>query len=61
VEELRDKLRERARRGEDTIDVPTFKKIAGVTRKSAIPLLERFDAEQLTIRRGDLRVIRGAS
>jgi selenocysteine-specific elongation factor len=61
VEELRSKLRERARRGEDTIDVPTFKKIAGVTRKSAIPLLERFDAEQLTIRRGDLRVIRGGS
>lgn len=61
VEELRGRLRERARRGEDTIDVPTFKKIAGVTRKSAIPLLERFDAEQLTIRRGDLRVIRGGS
>jgi selenocysteine-specific elongation factor len=57
IEELRKKLRERAGRGEDTIDVPTFKKLAGVTRKSAIPLLERFDAERLTRRRGDLRVI----
>jgi selenocysteine-specific elongation factor len=61
VEALRRKLRERARRGEETIDVPAFKRLAGVTRKSAIPLLERFDAEQLTVRRGDLRVIRDDS
>jgi selenocysteine-specific elongation factor len=57
LQHLRERLRERARRGEDTLDVATFKKLAGVTRKSAIPLLERFDAERLTVRRGDLRVI----
>ncbi len=40
------------------IDVPKFKDIAGVSRKFAIPLLEYFDREKVTIRAGDKRVIR---
>ena len=39
------------------IDVPTFKELAGVSRKYAIPLLEYFDREQVTRRTGDKRLI----
>ncbi|HQU83922.1 MAG TPA: SelB C-terminal domain-containing protein, partial [Pyrinomonadaceae bacterium] len=39
------------------IDVPKFKEIAGVSRKYAIPLLEYFDRERITIRAGDKRLI----
>ncbi len=51
------KIRESA--GSDrTIDVAQFKEISGVSRKYAIPLLEYFDREKITIRTGDKRVIR---
>ena len=40
-----------------TIDVPQFKEIAGISRKYAIPLLEYFDREKVTVRSGDKRVI----
>jgi len=39
------------------IDVSTFKDLAGVSRKYAIPLLEYFDREQVTRRAGDKRLI----
>jgi selenocysteine-specific elongation factor len=39
------------------IDVPKFKEIAGVSRKYAIPLLEYFDREKITVRAGDKRLI----
>ena len=39
------------------IDVPKFKEIAGVSRKYAIPLLEYFDREKITMRVGDKRQI----
>ena len=42
---------------ERLIDVPTFKEIAGITRKYAIPLLEYFDRERITRRAGDKRII----
>ena len=35
-----------------------FKELLGVTRKYAIPLLEYFDAQRVTIRRGEHRVLR---
>lgn len=41
-----------------TIDVAKFKEISGVSRKYAIPLLEYFDREKITIRTGDKRIIR---
>ncbi len=39
------------------IDVPTFKELAGVSRKYAIPLLEYFDRVGVTKRAGDKRII----
>jgi selenocysteine-specific elongation factor len=39
------------------IDVPSFKDIAGVSRKYAIPLLEYFDQQKITARRGDKRLV----
>lgn len=39
------------------IDVATFKDLAGVTRKYAIPLLEFLDRERITRREGDNRII----
>jgi selenocysteine-specific elongation factor len=38
-----------------------FKDLLGVSRKYAIPLLEYFDSQKVTIRVGDKRVLRGAS
>jgi selenocysteine-specific elongation factor len=38
-----------------------FKDLVGVSRKFAIPLLEYFDNQKLTIRLGDKRVLRGSS
>lgn len=38
-----------------------FKDLLGVSRKFAIPLLEYFDGQKLTIRVGDKRVLRGTS
>lgn len=56
LEALRAKLREFAARSE-TIDVAGFKRLAGVTRKNAIPLLEYLDGERVTRRVGDVREI----
>jgi selenocysteine-specific elongation factor len=42
---------------EHTIDVAQFKELAGVSRKYAIPLLEYFDREKITVRSGDKRLI----
>ena len=59
VDGLKSKLNNYASQHEPErlIDVPTFKELAGVSRKYAIPLLEYFDREQLTRRAGDKRVI----
>jgi selenocysteine-specific elongation factor len=56
LEALRGKLLEFARTS-STIDVGTFKELAGATRKNAIPLLEQFDEERLTRREGNVRRI----
>jgi selenocysteine-specific elongation factor len=42
---------------ERLIDVGTFKDLAGVSRKYAIPLLEYLDRERITRRAGDKRII----
>ncbi|HKS10973.1 MAG TPA: selenocysteine-specific translation elongation factor [Pyrinomonadaceae bacterium] len=59
IETLKMKLQTYAAQHEPDrlIDVPTFKTLAGVSRKYAIPLLEYFDREHLTRRAGDKRVI----
>ncbi len=56
--DLRAKLREYSAQSK-TIDVATFKELAGVTRKNAIPLLEYLDGERATRRVGDRREILG--
>jgi len=43
-----------------SIDAQSFKELTGLTRKFAIPLLEFFDREKLTLRIGDKRVLRKA-
>jgi len=58
LEELRRRVREFGRSSR-TMDVGTFKDLAGVTRKNAIPLLEQLDAERVTRRSGNLREILG--
>ena len=57
--ELRTKLWQyaAAHEPERAIDVATFKDLAGVSRKYAIPLLEYFDRERVTQRQGDRRFI----
>jgi selenocysteine-specific elongation factor len=42
---------------ERLIDVATFKELAGVSRKYAIPLLEYLDLARITRRAGDKRMI----
>jgi selenocysteine-specific elongation factor len=56
LEGLRARLRRHAATSR-AIDVGTFKELAGVTRKNAIPLLEQLDAERATRRVGDSREI----
>jgi selenocysteine-specific elongation factor len=40
------------------IDPAAYKDLTGQTRKFTVPLMEHFDAERLTVRRGNLRVLR---
>jgi selenocysteine-specific elongation factor len=46
-----------ASKSDHSIDMAEFKDLAGVSRKYAIPLIEYFDRERLTVRRGDKRII----
>jgi selenocysteine-specific elongation factor len=58
IDDLITKLKEFAAKSSDKlIDVPTFKDLAGISRKYAIPLLEYFDREKVTRRAGDKRLI----
>jgi selenocysteine-specific elongation factor len=43
--------------GKESLDVPEFKAMFGLTRRLAIPLLEHLDAEKVTRRVGDRRVV----
>jgi len=40
------------------ISTPEFKDMTGASRKYVIPLIEHFDATQVTIRIGDIRKLR---
>jgi selenocysteine-specific elongation factor len=42
------------------IDTPAYKELIGTTRKHAVPLMELLDAERVTLRVGNRRVLRGA-
>jgi selenocysteine-specific elongation factor len=56
LEAMLEKLRAYAT-GSKMIDVATFKELAGVTRKNAIPLLEYLDDQRVTRRVGNVREI----
>ena len=43
------------------IETLAYKALIGTTRRTAIPLMELFDTERLTLRRGDLRFLRGGA
>jgi selenocysteine-specific elongation factor len=43
------------------ISTPQFKDMTGASRKYVIPLIEHFDAQNLTIRIGDIRKLRKGS
>ena len=58
IDRLIGNLKAQAEKGDRTIDVAKFKEMAGVSRKYAIPLLEYFDREKVTLRTGDTRAIR---
>jgi|ERR1051326_2513389 selenocysteine-specific elongation factor len=51
---LRDYASQKSNRA---IDVPTFKEVAKVSRKYAIPLLEYYDRQRVTRREGDRRIV----
>lgn len=51
-------LRRHAGERDGEIDIPTLRDALGTTRKYLIPLLEHFDAQGLTVRHGDRRVLR---
>lgn len=60
ISELVDKVKNYAAKTSDRlIDVPTFKDLAGISRKYAIPLLEYFDQQKITRRAGDKRIVNG--
>jgi hypothetical protein len=41
------------------LDTPSYKKLIGTTRKHAV-LMELLDAQQVTLRRGETRILRRA-
>jgi len=57
VDELRERVVETLRRV-GSLDTNAYKELIGTTRKWAVPLMELFDAEHLTVRRGEARVLR---
>jgi selenocysteine-specific elongation factor len=58
-----DALRERViaqLRQQGGIETPAYKTLIGTSRKHAVPLMELFDQERVTLRVGNRRVLRGA-
>jgi selenocysteine-specific elongation factor len=58
--EIQDKLVRHLREKKD-IGPADMKDLIGVTRKYAIPLMEYFDAQRVTVRQGERRVLRGGA
>ena len=55
IEEIKKKLKQFFVKS-DKLSVVQFKDITGLTRKSAIPLLEYFDRKKITVRDGNERL-----
>ncbi len=59
-----DRLRARVRahlEAHGALDTPAYKELIGTSRRAAVPLMELFDAERLTVRKGNRRVLRRAA
>jgi len=54
VEELRSRVLAHFAEKE-TLDTPSYKALIGTSRRTAVPLMELFDAEHLTVRRDNVR------
>jgi len=59
VDELRAKVTAQLE-AHGALETAAYKDLIGTTRKYAVPLMELFDAEHLTVRRGETRVLRRA-
>ena len=57
VDELRERVIAHLREHE-TLETPAYKSLIGTTRKYAVPLMEFFDGEHLTMRAGENRILR---
>jgi selenocysteine-specific elongation factor len=60
VEALRERVVAHLRQ-HGRIETLAYKALIGTTRRTAIPLMELFDSERLTLRRGDVRFLRSIS
>jgi selenocysteine-specific elongation factor len=58
IEDLRDRVTAYLRE-QGSIDPAAYKELTGQTRKHTVPLMEFFDAEKVTLRRGNVRLLRG--
>jgi selenocysteine-specific elongation factor len=59
-----DALRERVRsylREHGALETPQYKTLIGTSRRTAVPLMELFDAQRLTLRRGNRRHLRAGA
>jgi len=43
----------------DRLETQDYKALIGTSRRTAVPLMEHFDDEHLTIRSGEVRILRG--
>jgi len=41
------------------LETPAYKALIGTSRRTAVPLMELFDEEHVTARRGEARILRG--
>jgi selenocysteine-specific elongation factor len=57
IEDLRDRVTAYLRE-QGSIDPAAYKELTGQTRKHTVPLMEFFDAEKVTLRRGNVRLLR---
>ena len=58
ISELRDRILAHFE-AHTRLDTPTYKRLIGTSRRTAVPLMEHFDDEHLTTRSGDARILRG--
>jgi selenocysteine-specific elongation factor len=56
IDELRERVTAHLLRN-GRLDTPDYKALIGTTRRTAVPLMELFDEERLTLRRGDTRLL----